>query len=64
MAKRISKYNAFWVMVILPVFLFGCAVVSTETKVKCPKCGATLAMTTFTADESLLKGSVGWRKSR
>ena len=71
MEKRMNKYNVFLAVVILPVIFFGCAGVSTETKAKCPKCGAILAMTTFplapaifTTDERLLEGSVGWKKSR
>jgi hypothetical protein len=37
------------VLAVLAVFTFGCAgMVSKETKVKCPKCGAV-----FTIDEGL-----------
>jgi len=40
-----------WALVVLAAFSFGCAgMVSTETKVKCPKCGAV-----FTIDEGLKK---------
>ena len=35
-------------LVILAVFSFGCAGVSKDAKIKCPKCGAV-----FTVDEGL-----------
>ncbi len=35
-------------LALLAVFSFGCANVSRETKIKCPKCGAV-----FTVDEGL-----------
>ena len=38
----------FMALAILAVFSFGCAGVSKEAKVKCPKCGAV-----FTVDEGL-----------
>jgi hypothetical protein len=37
-----------FVLMILSVFSFGCATVSKEAKVKCPKCGAV-----FTINEGL-----------
>ena len=45
MRKLISIFLA---LVLLAVFSFGCAGVSRDTKVKCPKCGAV-----FTIDEGL-----------
>jgi hypothetical protein len=41
-------------LAILAVFSYGCAGVSKDTKVKCPKCGAV-----FTVDEGLAE----WEKS-
>jgi hypothetical protein len=38
----------------LAVFAFGCAGISKDTRVKCPKCGAV-----FTIDE----GTQEWRRS-
>ncbi len=38
----------FLVLVALAVFSFGCANVSRDAKIKCPKCGAV-----FTVDEGL-----------
>lgn len=35
-------------LALMAVFSFGCANVSRETKIKCPKCGAV-----FTVDEGL-----------
>ena len=32
--------SIFMVLAILAVFSFGCAGVSKDTKIKCPKCGA------------------------
>ncbi len=45
MRKWISLFLA---LVALAVFSLGCAQVSKETKIKCPKCGAI-----FTVDEGL-----------
>ncbi len=45
MKKRLST---ILIAVVLAAFTFGCAGVSKETKVKCPKCGAV-----FTVDEGL-----------
>ncbi len=39
-------------MVIVTLFLFGCAGISKDAKVKCPKCG-----TIFTVDEGLAEVS-------
>jgi hypothetical protein len=47
---------------VLAVFSFGCAdMVSKETKVKCPKCGAV-----FTVDEGIksMQGGVGEAPSK
>jgi hypothetical protein len=38
----------FLAMVLLAVFSFGCAEITKETKIKCPKCGAV-----FTTEEGL-----------
>jgi hypothetical protein len=38
----------FLAMVLLAVFSFGCAEITKETKIKCPKCGAI-----FTTEEGL-----------
>jgi len=40
--------SMFLVLALLAVFSFGCAGVSRDTKIKCPKCGAV-----FTIDEGL-----------
>ena len=45
MRKLISIFLA---LALLAIFSFGCAGVSGDTKVKCPKCGAV-----FTVDEGL-----------
>jgi hypothetical protein len=45
MRKWISIFLA---LALLAVFSFGCAGVSKDTKIKCPKCGAV-----FTIDEGL-----------
>jgi hypothetical protein len=37
-------------LAVLAVFSFGCASVSKDAKIKCPKCGAV-----FTVDEGLLE---------
>ncbi len=47
MRKPISLFLALW---ILAVFSVGCAEISKETKIKCPKCGAV-----FTVDEGLVE---------
>ena len=44
--KRVM--SIFLVLAILAVFSLGCALVSKDTKIKCPKCGAV-----FTVDEGL-----------
>ena len=55
-----EKWASFvFVLAILAVFSYGCAGVSKEITVRCPKCRAF-----FTIDETLAEGSVGWRKSR
>jgi len=38
----------YLILAILAVFSFGCAGVSKDAKIKCPKCGAV-----FTADEGV-----------
>jgi len=40
--------SIFFVLMVLAVFSFGCAGVSKDAKVKCPKCGAV-----FTVDEGM-----------
>ena len=40
--------SIFMALAILAVFSFGCAGVTKEAKVKCPKCGAV-----FTVDEGI-----------
>jgi hypothetical protein len=40
--------GVFFVMLILGAFSLGCATVSKDTKIKCPKCG-----TVFTVEEGL-----------
>ena len=40
--------SIFLVLMMLAVFSFGCAGVSKDAKIKCPKCGAV-----FTVDEGL-----------
>ena len=40
--------SIFLALTMLAVFSFGCAGVSKDTKVKCPKCGAV-----FTIDEGM-----------
>ena len=40
--------SIFLALAILTVFSLGCAQVSKDTKIKCPKCGAV-----FTVDEGL-----------
>jgi len=40
--------SIFLVLMMLAVFAFGCAGVSKDAKIKCPKCGAV-----FTVDEGL-----------
>ena len=45
MKKWVSLFLA---LALLAVFSFGCAGVSKDTKIKCPKCGAV-----FTIDEGL-----------
>jgi len=40
--------NIFLVLAILGLFAIGCATVSKDAKIKCPKCGAV-----FTVDEGL-----------
>jgi hypothetical protein len=40
--------SIFMVLVVVALFSFGCAGVSKEAKVKCPKCGAV-----FTIQEGL-----------
>jgi hypothetical protein len=40
--------NIFLALVILAVFSFGCAQISKDAKIKCPKCGAI-----FQVDEGL-----------
>jgi hypothetical protein len=40
--------SIFLVLMMLTVFSFGCAGVSKDAKIKCPKCGAV-----FTVDEGL-----------
>ena len=45
MRKWVSMLLA---LALLAVFSFGCANVTKETKIKCPKCGAV-----FTVDEGL-----------
>ena len=45
MRKWVSMLLA---LALMAVFSFGCANVSRETKIKCPKCGAV-----FTVDEGL-----------
>jgi hypothetical protein len=40
--------SIFLVLLMLAVFSFGCAGVSKDAKIKCPKCGAV-----FTVDEGL-----------
>jgi len=72
MKKWAKKYHIFLLVAILVVCTFGCAEISKETKVKCPKCGATCAIAPFLTipsaifitDEGLKAGSVGWKKSR
>ena len=41
-------FSIFMVLVMVALFSFGCAGVSKEAKVKCPKCGAV-----FTIQEGL-----------
>ena len=48
MKKWAKMLNLFLALIILAFFSFGCAGVSKDTKVKCPKCGAV-----FTIDEGL-----------
>ena len=45
MTKLVSLFLA---LMILAVFSFGCAGVTKDAKIKCPKCG-----TVFTVDEGL-----------
>ena len=45
MTKLVSLFLA---LMILAVFSFGCAGVTKDAKIKCPKCGAV-----FTVDEGL-----------
>jgi hypothetical protein len=40
--------SIFMVLMVLAVFSFGCAGVSKDAKIKCPKCGAV-----FTVDEGI-----------
>jgi hypothetical protein len=40
--------SIFMVLMVLAVFSFGCAGVSKDAKIKCPKCGAV-----FTVDEGV-----------
>jgi hypothetical protein len=40
--------SIFMALAILSVFSFGCAGITKDTKVKCPKCGAV-----FTVDEGM-----------
>lgn len=42
--------SIFMLLAVLAVFAFGCAGVSKDAKIKCPKCGAV-----FTVDEGLLE---------
>ncbi len=46
--------NVFLALVLLAFFSFGCAGVSRDTKIKCPKCGAV-----FTVDEGVTEYSGG-----
>ncbi len=48
MKNWIKIVNLFLALILLAFFSFGCAGVSRDTKVKCPKCGAV-----FTIDEGL-----------
>jgi hypothetical protein len=55
MAKKEWKWlNIFLVMAIVAFFSVGCAEISKNTKVKCPKCG-----TVFSVSEGLKGGGGG-----
>jgi hypothetical protein len=52
--KKWKWINIFLVLAIVALFIFGCAGVSKDTKVKCPKCG-----TVFSVSEGLKGGGGG-----
>ncbi|HSB06421.1 MAG TPA: hypothetical protein VLK23_14650 [Thermodesulfobacteriota bacterium] len=55
MMVRYAKWlNIILALVILAFFSLGCAGVSKDTKVKCPKCGAI-----FSVSEGLMGGGGG-----
>ena len=55
MVTRKARWvNIILALVILPFFSLGCAGISKDTKVKCPKCGAI-----FSVSEGLKGGGGG-----
>jgi hypothetical protein len=53
--KKRTWLNLFLVLAVVAFFTFGCAGISKDTKVKCPKCG-----TVFSVSEGLKGGGGGY----
>jgi hypothetical protein len=53
--KKRTWLNFFLVLAVVAFFTFGCAGISKDTKVKCPKCG-----TVFSVSEGLKGGGGGY----
>jgi len=51
--------NIFFALVLLAAFSFGCAGVSKDSKVRCPKCGAIFTIDEGLTQEQMRPGSGG-----